>query len=425
MLDPNWQPRWIQEVREPRFHTSTCSSELPASDCLRLSHNETERDAMYRDFKLCFAASGDIRNLVRTVNSLPRGYRGKCHILLNDTDTIITNRNLVILYALLGSGPSIEESAEIATHLMYSSALPPGVAAYLRGCVQVIYGDRASEGKMSFQCALRTRGRGNFFSMQSAMAMRRPMEMLLSSYELRRGQKSMRSIVMDPEHVDDQDRVFANLQPAHRLALAHFRQKGVLAPFSLSTRGFTQPNRLMYTAGGDWLGHACMNPLKGWNVSDVLASGEKYGVASADIMGCLFFHVKQELMDFARRMKEFHVDLHLTQFSPQLLSKGISIGVLPAFTEGCFDRIETADLADREGPKKSKLQGVLIQGTKSPSIIRLLESLDAFIDHEEAFRGYLGAGQVQVAAKEVGLRVRHCNRINPKVHLLSLLNFII
>lgn len=104
----------------------------------------------------------------------------------------------------------------------------------------------------------------------------------------------------------------------------------------------------MYTASGDWLGHTGLNPLEGWDVSEVLATGAKHNVDSADIIGCLFFHVKEELMEFARRARDFHIDLHLTQFSPPLLSKGISIGVLPAFTEGCFDRVDTADLPDRE-----------------------------------------------------------------------------
>ncbi|KNZ72409.1 hypothetical protein J132_03375 [Termitomyces sp. J132] len=345
MLDPCWEPRWIREEREPRFNTAP-SDDLPAYDCLRLPHNETERDAIHRDFKLCFAASGDIRNLVQTINGLPAGYRGK------------------------------------------------------------------------------------------------------------KGLRSKRTTITDTRHVDDVDRAFASLQPAHRLALAHFRRKGVLAPFSLSTRGFSEPNRLMYTAGGDWLGHAGVNPLKGWNVSDVLATGAKYAVDSADIIGCLFFHVKEELMEFTRRIKEFYIDLHVTQFSPPLLSKGISIGVFPAFAEGCFDRVDTADITDREGiPElladwgpmqwhrnrpnttaqsnpcsavmlierckklpslRIKLASVLTHGTKSPALMRLLESLDAFIDHEKAFREYLCAEQVDMIAKDLGLRVRQYNHVNSK-----------
>jgi len=70
--------------------------------------------------------------LVRTVNGLPGDYRGKCEILLNDADVVVVNRSLVIPYALLGSGPSIEESAELATHLIYSAALSVSSAEQLR-----------------------------------------------------------------------------------------------------------------------------------------------------------------------------------------------------------------------------------------------------------------------------------------------------
>jgi hypothetical protein len=74
-----------------------------------------------------------------------------------------------------------------------------------------------------------------------------------------------------------------------------------------------------------------------------------HGIDPSDILGCLFFHIKQELMEFARRMKEFRIDVHLTLFDPRVLSKGIAVGALPAFRHKCFDRIETSDLVDRIG----------------------------------------------------------------------------
>ncbi|RDB16003.1 hypothetical protein Hypma_003582 [Hypsizygus marmoreus] len=475
VLEAGWQPAWVQEGREPAFEKAlnqppesrTHRSVIPAANCLQLAYNEG--DARNRDFKLCFAASGDIRNLVKTVNGLPKGYRGKCDILLNDTDAITVNRNLVILYALLSAGPTIEESAELATHLMYSAALPAASAAYLRGCICVIYGDGASDGDMSFQSSLRTRGAGRIHSMQTTIAMRRPLEMFLSTYELRKGIDSMQSVMFDPLREDNRDRYLTGLKPAHRLAVMHYWRSGILAPFSLEIKDFSQPNRLMFTANGGWLGHAGANPLHGWDVSDVRASGAKHGIDSADIFGCLFFHVKRELMEFARRMKEFHVDIHLTQFDSQVLSKGISIGVLPRFAEACFDRIETSNLVDERGVKDSlnnwgpllnrnnehaciimhsrdwhlsqpkataqsnpraveiliercshvpalelRLRHAFTQGAKSPAVMRLIQSLDAFIDHEEAFQEYLRSQHAGETAERLGLRLRGFNRINSK-----------
>lgn len=47
--------------------------------------------------------------------------------------------------------------------------------------------------------------------------------------------------------------------------------------------------------------------------------------------------------------------------------------------------------------------------------MQLIDSLDAFIDHGKVFREYLGAEQADMAAKDLGLRVRRYNRVNSKV----------
>ncbi|KAG5651573.1 hypothetical protein H0H81_008221 [Sphagnurus paluster] len=491
-----WQPVWNPEERNPQYNEGFghgIPKVHPAADCLQLCQNETEHEAVNMDFNLCLASCGDIRNLVQTVNGLPKGYRGKCDILLNDTDAIVLNRSLVILCALLSAGPSIEESAELAVHLMYSAALTPASAAYLRGCTRIVYGDGASDGDMSFQCTLETRGPGKICSMQSTMSMRRPIEMFLSCYELRNALEGMRRTMvsenLDCHHLD---RYFANLKPSHRVSVVHFRESGILAPFSLDVRGFSQPNRLvvmilpsdvdelsfrlMYTCNGDWLGHAGTNPLFGWTLSEVIASGAKHGVDAADIMGCLFFHVKRELMEFAHRMKEFHVNIQLTQFNLQVLSKAISIGALPGFKYACFDRVELPDITDRgdnisetlmnwapllnrgnrnscilmhskkwhrSQPKaalqsnprtidifklmerfknvpalESCLKIIRMEGNKSPTVTRLIDSLDAFADHEGPFREYLRVERAEFSAQAHGLRIRKNNRIHPKVRLL-------
>jgi hypothetical protein len=54
-------------------------------------------------------------------------------------------------------------------------------------------------------------------------------------------------------------------------------------------------------------------------------------------------------MDFARRMRDFQIDIHLTQFDPRVLSKGIAIGAIPGFDGSCFDRVETSNLVGDVG----------------------------------------------------------------------------
>ena len=108
-------------------------------------------------------------------------------------------------------------------------------------------------------------------------------------------------------------------------------------------------NSLMFSVNGDWLGNASNNPLHGWDATSALVTGIKYGLDQADIFGCLFVHVKRELMEFARRMRDFHVDIHLTQFDPRVLSKGIAIGAIPGFSGSCLDRVDASNLMDDVG----------------------------------------------------------------------------
>lgn len=196
---------------------------------------------------ICFLAVGDIRNLVKTVNNLPCGYTGRLDILLNNSNTIVLNRMLVILCVLLHPGPSIKESAELATHLMYSASLPDTAASYMRYCVNLIYGGYPESKDMAFQTALRTRGRGKLYSAQPAASIKRPLEMFSSNYGVSKATDSMRHTLQDPFRLDDRQKTLAMLKPAHRLALNRFWQTGILAPFSLDLKAFNSPNRYCFS----------------------------------------------------------------------------------------------------------------------------------------------------------------------------------
>lgn len=105
----------------------------------------------------------------------------------------------------------------------------------------------------------------------------------------------------------------------------------------------------MFTPQGEWMGmNSAVNPLHGWDVAAVQQSGLESGCDPAgDIFGCLFFHIKSELREFAARVKERDINIHLLQYDSRLLSKGISIGVLPEFSDASFDRVDIGDMNDR------------------------------------------------------------------------------
>ncbi len=49
---------------------------------------------------LIIIASGDLRNVIKSVNSLPTNYSGKLNIVLNDRNPLVAARNALILSVL-------------------------------------------------------------------------------------------------------------------------------------------------------------------------------------------------------------------------------------------------------------------------------------------------------------------------------------
>ncbi|KAJ7609039.1 hypothetical protein FB45DRAFT_945186 [Roridomyces roridus] len=476
-LGETWQPSWVTERRDPTFlyasnlltlyrPTIDFWGDLPAMDCLQLPTNEgSDYLRPIGDLKLCFAASGDIRNLIRTINSLPADYSGYCDVLLNETNPVLVNRNLVLLFILLSSGPSLEEAAEIATHLMYSAALPGGGAEYVKRCVTFIYRD--CDADLSFQRCLDTRGEGKVYSVQPSTGTKRLLEMTHSTYPLSSALKSMKDTTMAPDQLDSNEKYFSSLKPAHRMSFQRYRETGILAPFSMTTVNFTQPNRFLFSPQGIWMVPEDANPLFGWDVSRVQASGIKHGTTPEDIMGCLFFHIKDELREFAKRVKELKIDIHVTSFDAGILAKGITIGALPAFEDTSFDRIVTGNLVDFVGMRtcladwgpllnrdnefasvlmqtkawdrpratnqwgphamellmekcnripglEVKIKSIFAQGLRSPALFRIFDSLDAFSENEDAFQDYLRDQDVDESVAAFDLRLRTKHRVHPK-----------
>ncbi|KAJ7498077.1 hypothetical protein B0H11DRAFT_1715329 [Mycena galericulata] len=478
-LRETWQPSWVTEGRDPTFlYTSNILTlyrpsidfwgDLPAMDCLQLATNEGMDDLKpLGDLKL---SSGDLRNLIRSVNSLPPDYAGYCDILLNDTNPVLVNRNLVILFVLLSSGPSLEEAAELATHLMYSAALPGGGAEYVKRCISFIYESAEEfEADLSFHRCLHTRGEGKVYSVQPSTGIKRFLEMFHSTYSISGALKSMKDTTLAPDRLDSNEKYFASLKPSHRMSFQRFRETGILAPFSLNTVTFTQPNRSLFSPQGAWLVPEDANPLFGWAVSDVQNSGIKHGASPEDILGCLFFHVKDELREFAKRVKELRIDIHVTSFDSGILAKGITIGALPAFEDANFDRILTSNLVDTVGLRtcladwgpllnrenefasilmqtkawdinrpsattqwgphamellmdkcnkipglEVKMKSIFAQGLRSPALFRIFESLDAFSENEDAFQDYLRDQDTDSSAAAFDLRLRTAHRVHPK-----------
>lgn len=88
-----------------------------------------------------FSASKDLRDVVRTVNKLPKEFKGKLTILMNDSERFAVLRNVLILQ-LLGTHPDRREAGDIALHLWYSVFIPAQYDQYLAAVVAHITTDK-------------------------------------------------------------------------------------------------------------------------------------------------------------------------------------------------------------------------------------------------------------------------------------------
>ncbi|KAG6818498.1 hypothetical protein H0H93_004552, partial [Arthromyces matolae] len=269
--------------------------------------------------------SGDLRNLIRTVNGLPEDYAGQCDILFNDINPFVVGYNIVVLWALLNPSLEPDEAAELALHLMYSSMLTPSMSDFLSRNLSVLHD--LNRGRHS---SVATTGEGKLVIKLQPGDLDVIMEMLQSK--------------------DYSDRYLNALEPAHRLGFTHYRSSGILAPFSLDISTFSEPNRLLYSSTGDWLLRDSANPLYCWDATLTFDYGEKCGVSRNDIYGCLFFYLKNELVTFAKRVREFHINITMTKLDANDLPAIISSSPMLSFSQRCFDRIELSNLVDYVSP---------------------------------------------------------------------------
>ncbi|KAI0683256.1 hypothetical protein BC835DRAFT_1311141, partial [Cytidiella melzeri] len=278
-LKSSWTTNWALQGRTPDFITDSDPGHeapgfghtlhyvwgnLPAMDCLNAANNE--RDSVStKNLNLAFVASGDLRNVMATVNALPADYNGRCNILMNDLDTTVAGRNAALLFILLSdSGLELEEAAELCLHLQYSAALTREQAAQAFSCLATLFSNSLSHPtRQTCFKEIPLRGGGTLhlsFAETSII-----LDMIASRYPLSEAIRNMHAIVLAPTRKDYLDRYLFALRGPHRLGDMHLRKTGVLLPFGVSTSEFTEPNRLLFTSEGRWLSLDSASQLSGWD----------------------------------------------------------------------------------------------------------------------------------------------------------------
>lgn len=259
-MSPNWKPIWARERRRPVF---ACDDDdptvdslvkgpldlglyqwgnVPAIDVVNLEKNEKDSRA---NISLAFIASGDLRNVVRTVNDLPEDYSGKLTIVLNEHNIAVTIRNLILL-TLLGTIEDEVRAAELALHFWYSAFLPVEYSLHIMSTVQPLMQRLLSQPSGMLQLS----GRSILMfdvPEETGLFM---YQMLNSPYAMSEAVDEYRRVKFAPSRMDYHDRAYSVIEPSHRVALEEYRVSGLVLPFGALHAHFNVPNRSLFSPNG-------------------------------------------------------------------------------------------------------------------------------------------------------------------------------
>ncbi|EAS27817.3 uncharacterized protein CIMG_09021 [Coccidioides immitis RS] len=354
-----WRPAWAVERRPPAFDEPGVSSgagsasqtyfgrpdrkenllgDMPALDLLNLEKNEGSHAS--QDLSVLSAASGDIRNVVKTIVDVPNTYTGALTFVVNDSNFDVVARNAILLLTAFNFPP--EEATPIMLHLWYSAFIPAeileAVQEKLLPLVDHVCRKIRKRPNNEFsmiwrrgQCSLRlVLQKGKWFrlrqffkvpdnmSVQNAMGIRQDTTMAIHK-------------------LDSAQRVYYSNPPFWRVSKLKFREDGIVLPFGSCRAKFNTPNPTLFFESKGWLLPDVADPLEGWCLEDILV---KTPLAKNDLYGALFFYLRDIIFKFCRRVSamECHIDLFQ-----------VRAAYLPAMAGGpIFDRIELSNLADKE-----------------------------------------------------------------------------
>ena len=85
------------------------------------------------------------------------------------------------------------------------------------------------------------------------------------------------------------------------------------------------------------------------SIDQIFAAGAAHGAQSADVYGCLYFFLSDQLHNFTGRVRELNISFQLTSFDAGALSRGIRDDLFSTYgipASPRFDRIHVSNILD-------------------------------------------------------------------------------
>ncbi|KAL9129400.1 MAG: hypothetical protein Q9217_002131 [Psora testacea] len=378
-----WRPSWIVEAREPAFIGGDKDGpvfdmvsygtqkylwgNVPALDLLNLQQNEGVDFA--EDLRLLFAASGDIRNMVKSLTGVPATYTGHCEVVVNDKDPDIVARNAILLLVALYFSPEV--ATPIMLHIWYSALVSAEILHSLQTSVLPLIQEVCR--KIQAKPAQSLLSKVWTFGTRSLRLIltKEQWDRLPSYFEVPDGlsmsqaQAIRASTTLAPERKDYLDRALLTQPPTWRVCAMKFRKDGILLPFGSSRKELDTPNPTLYQTANWWPMMDSADPLEGWPIDEII---QKAPLAKNDLYGSLFFYLQDLLWQFCHQIGRLKISIQLSQ---------VDALKLPSIVEQyerdhcLFDRIELSNITDRgylgPGATLAAFGPLLKRKTENPS----------------------------------------------------------
>ncbi|KAF2026004.1 hypothetical protein EK21DRAFT_75066 [Setomelanomma holmii] len=386
-MKDKWIPDWCRTGRKPAFigyeTQVTFGSQkylwgnMAALDILALAKNEGVMDHG-RDLHLLFAASGDLRNVVKTIAGIPKQHTGGCIAVINDKDFAVVARNAIML--LIALSFDVKTAVPMILHLWYSALLPAAMVHTLQSTILPLVVDVCEKIKDKTDDSRQAKT----FSVNDRklrLVLRKEEWMQLMDYfyapaglTAEEADNMRRRITLAPERIDYRERAMLQWSPALRQAEQHFREDGIMLPYACSSHAFDTPNPTLFR-NGSWPMKDNASPRGGWDYSEYIKFAPS---AKADEFGAMFFYLRDLLSKFCNRIRGVQVSFYLFCDNAQELEEYVG--------DMKFDRIEMANICDRGylGPHKclQLFSQLLKPNSENPHATLLMLFLNAAKEEE-------------------------------------------
>ncbi|KAK1240145.1 LOW QUALITY PROTEIN: hypothetical protein MKX08_007587 [Trichoderma sp. CBMAI-0020] len=343
-MKADWKPEWAATGRTPTFVGGDGPSQVvfgglkylwgnvPAIDVLQLAKNEGS--TYDQDLHLLFAASGDLRNVVKTLASIPDAFQKSISIVLNDRDPEIVIRNAILLLISL-TAEDTKEAVDCMIHILYSAFIEGKHLKILQGKLRVLVAEVvqkiADKPAKSLQAKAWSFGSRNLRLVLTKKIWCELLERLDIPVSLtsQKAHQIRTEVTLAPSRRDYRERRYMCLLPALRLSQERYRTDGLLLPFGASRAPFDTPNPTLFESD-QWPLKDSSDPLEGWNIFDIVNTTPR--AAPSDVYGKLYFYLQHAFKAFIEKSISQNASFQLFNVDAEDLSKHLE--------RGTFSRIE-------------------------------------------------------------------------------------